>query len=57
MNHLHRELAPISDAGWDAIDDEAKVTWPHSGILHHRDRQTANQTFGAPVEFGLAAEL
>jgi uncharacterized linocin/CFP29 family protein len=25
MNHLHRELAPISDAGWAAIDDEAKT--------------------------------
>jgi uncharacterized linocin/CFP29 family protein len=28
MNHLHRELAPISDAGWDAIDDEAKSRLP-----------------------------
>jgi uncharacterized linocin/CFP29 family protein len=25
MNHLHRDLAPITDAGWDAIDDEAKT--------------------------------
>jgi uncharacterized linocin/CFP29 family protein len=25
MNHLHRELAPISEPGWDAIDDEAKT--------------------------------
>jgi uncharacterized linocin/CFP29 family protein len=24
MNHLHRDLAPISDTGWDAIDGEAK---------------------------------
>jgi uncharacterized linocin/CFP29 family protein len=24
MNHLYRELAPISDSGWDLIDDEAK---------------------------------
>jgi len=24
MNHLLRELAPISDKGWDAIDDEAR---------------------------------
>jgi uncharacterized linocin/CFP29 family protein len=24
MNHLHREAAPISDTGWDAIDAEAK---------------------------------
>ena len=24
MNHLHRDLAPISETGWDAIDDEAK---------------------------------
>ena len=28
MNHLHRELAPISDAGWDIIDDEAKGRLP-----------------------------
>ena len=28
MNHLHRELAPISDAGWDVIDDEAKSRLP-----------------------------
>src|SRR5580704_17785461 len=28
MNHLHRELAPISDAGWDIIDDEAKSRLP-----------------------------
>lgn len=24
MNHLHRETAPISDTGWDAIDEDAK---------------------------------
>ena len=24
MNHLHRDLAPITDTGWDLIDDEAK---------------------------------
>ncbi len=24
MNHLHRDLAPISETGWAAIDDEAK---------------------------------
>jgi uncharacterized linocin/CFP29 family protein len=24
MNHLHRDLAPISEAGWTAIDQEAK---------------------------------
>jgi uncharacterized linocin/CFP29 family protein len=28
MNHLHRELAPITDAAWDAIDDEAKSRLP-----------------------------
>ena len=28
MNHLHRELAPISEAGWDVIDDEAKSRLP-----------------------------
>jgi len=28
MNHLHRALAPISDAGWDVIDDEAKSRLP-----------------------------
>jgi uncharacterized linocin/CFP29 family protein len=28
MNHLHRELAHISDAGWDLIDDEAKSRLP-----------------------------
>ena len=25
MNHLHRELAPISEAGWKAVDDEART--------------------------------
>jgi uncharacterized linocin/CFP29 family protein len=25
MNHLHRELAPISDAGWQEIEQEARV--------------------------------
>ena len=25
MNHLYRDLAPISDAGWAAIDQEAKT--------------------------------
>jgi uncharacterized linocin/CFP29 family protein len=25
MNHLHRDLAPISDTGWETIDDEAKT--------------------------------
>jgi uncharacterized linocin/CFP29 family protein len=24
MNHLHRDIAPISETGWEAIDDEAK---------------------------------
>ncbi len=24
MNHLHRELAPVADAGWAAIEDEIK---------------------------------
>jgi uncharacterized linocin/CFP29 family protein len=28
MNHLRRDLAPISDAGWDVIDDEAKSRFP-----------------------------
>ena len=28
MNHLHRDLAPISDAGWDVIDEEAKSRLP-----------------------------
>jgi uncharacterized linocin/CFP29 family protein len=28
MNHLHRDLAPISDEGWDAIDQEAKTRLP-----------------------------
>ena len=26
MNHLLRELAPITDAGWEAVDHEARVT-------------------------------
>jgi uncharacterized linocin/CFP29 family protein len=26
MNHLLREIAPITDAGWEAIDDEARTT-------------------------------
>ena len=25
MNHLHRDVAPISDTGWEAIDSEAKT--------------------------------
>lgn len=25
MNHLHRDLAPISETGWQLIDDEAKT--------------------------------
>jgi uncharacterized linocin/CFP29 family protein len=25
MNHLHRDLAPIASAGWEAIDQEAKA--------------------------------
>jgi uncharacterized linocin/CFP29 family protein len=25
MNHLHRDLAPITDAGWEVIDNEAKT--------------------------------
>lgn len=29
MNHLLRDLAPISDAGWDAIDEEAAQTIRH----------------------------
>jgi uncharacterized linocin/CFP29 family protein len=28
MNHLHRDNAPISDAGWDVIDDEATSRLP-----------------------------
>jgi uncharacterized linocin/CFP29 family protein len=28
VNHLHRELAPISSSGWDAIDQEAKSRLP-----------------------------
>jgi len=28
MNHLHRNLAPISDSGWDAIDQEARSRLP-----------------------------
>lgn len=27
MNNLHRELAPISDAAWDEIDEEARRTF------------------------------
>ena len=26
MNNLHRELAPVSDEAWQAIEDEAKRT-------------------------------
>ena len=29
MDHLHRRLAPISDAGWEAIDEEASQTIRH----------------------------
>ena len=28
MDHLHRELAPISAAGWEVIDEEAKSRLP-----------------------------
>ncbi len=28
MNHLHRDLAPISDEGWEVIDQEAKSRLP-----------------------------
>lgn len=28
MNHLHRDLAPISETGWQLIDDEAKTRLP-----------------------------
>lgn len=28
MNHLHRDLAPISDDGWEVIDQEAKSRLP-----------------------------
>ena len=28
MNHLYRDLAPISDSGWDAIDQEATSRLP-----------------------------
>ena len=27
MNNLHRELAPISDAAWASIEDEARRTF------------------------------
>ena len=27
MNNLHRELAPISDAAWDQIEDEVSRTF------------------------------
>ncbi len=29
MNHLMRELAPISDPAWDAIDEEASRALKH----------------------------
>ncbi len=28
MNHLHRELAPISSSGWEAIDEEVRSRLP-----------------------------
>ena len=35
MNNLHRELAPISDAAWADIEQEARrtfsSTWPAAG--------------------------
>jgi len=27
MNNLHRELAPVSDAAWASIEDEARRTF------------------------------
>ncbi|MDN5855739.1 MAG: bacteriocin family protein, partial [Actinomycetia bacterium] len=27
MNNLHRELAPITDAAWDEIEEEARRTF------------------------------
>jgi uncharacterized linocin/CFP29 family protein len=40
MNNLHRELAPVSDAAWASIEDEAKRTF----ALHAAARRVADVT-------------
>ena len=38
MNNLHRELAPISDAAWASIEEEARRTF----ALHVAGRRVAD---------------
>jgi uncharacterized linocin/CFP29 family protein len=40
VNNLHRELAPVSDAAWDGIEDEAKRTF----ALHAAARKSVDVT-------------
>ena len=40
MNNLHRELAPVSDAAWASIEDEARRTF----ALHAAARRVADVT-------------
>ena len=32
MNNLHRELAPVSDAAWASIEEEARRTFEQNGV-------------------------
>ncbi len=50
MNNLHRELAPVSDAAWASIEDEARRTF----ALHAAARRVADVTGpGGPTLAGL----
>jgi uncharacterized linocin/CFP29 family protein len=48
MNNLHRELAPVSDAAWASIEEEARRTF----TLHVAGRRVADVT--GPDGLGLA---
>ena len=48
MNHLHRELAPITDAAWEQITadiDDARVY----GGIHFRTDQDAGSLMGLRI--------
>lgn len=58
MNNLHRELAPISDAAWDDIEDEAKRTFTrHVAARRVVDVAGPNGTTFAAVGTGHLREL
>jgi uncharacterized linocin/CFP29 family protein len=69
MNHLYRELAPVSDAAWSQIEDEAKgrltthlaarklvdFTGPH-GWAHSATAVGRTGSVSGPAEGGAAAQ-